>query len=112
MLLVVTIRFGIFTPTEVGAFAVVYTILVGTLVYGEMTIAKFREAVEESVVDTGVIMLIISMAAILSYVLAYGRVPASLSEAILAIHSSDVVIYAAVIGVLLFEPLWLKILNM
>ena len=101
VLLVVTIRFGIFTPTEVGAFAVVYTIFVGTLVYGEMTIANFREAVEESVVDTGVIMLIISMAAILSYVLAYGRVPASLSTAILAIHSNDVVIYAAVIGVLL-----------
>ena len=101
VLLVVTIRFGIFTPTEVGAFAVVYTIFVGTLVYGEMTIANFREAIEESVVDTGVIMLIISMAAILSYVLAYGRVPASLSTAILAIHSNDVVIYAAVIGVLL-----------
>ena len=101
VLLVVTIRFGIFTPTEVGAFAVVYTIFVGTLVYGEMTVANFREAVEESVVDTGVIMLIISMAAILSYVLAYGRVPASLSTAILAIHSNDVVIYAAVIGVLL-----------
>lgn len=101
VLLVVTIRFGIFTPTEVGAFAVVYTIFVGTLVYGEMTISNFREAVEESVVDTGVIMLIISMAAILSYVLAYGRVPASLSTAILAIHSNDVVIYAAVIGVLL-----------
>ncbi len=101
VLLVVTIRFGIFTPTEVGAFAVVYTLFVGTLVYGEMTIASFREAVEESVVDTGVIMLIISMAAILSYVLAYGRVPASLSAAILAIHSNDVVIYAAVIGVLL-----------
>ena len=101
VLLVVTIRFGIFTPTEVGAFAVVYTIFVGTLVYGEMTIANFREAVEESVVDTGVIMLIISMAAILSYVLAYGRVPASLSTAILAIHSNDVVIYATVIGVLL-----------
>jgi TRAP-type transport system large permease protein len=101
VLLVVTIRFGIFTPTEVGAFAAVYTIFVGTLVYREITIANLREAIEESVVDTGVIMLIISMSAILSYVLAYGRVPASLSAAILSINSNDVVIYAGVIAVLL-----------
>lgn len=102
VLLVVTIRFGIFTPTEVGAFAVVYILFVGVLIYREITFDNLRKAIQESVVDTGVIMLIISMAAILSYVLAYGRVPASLSAAILSMQSNDIVLYVTVIAVLLF----------
>lgn len=101
VLLVLTIRFGIFTPTEVGAFAVVYTLFIGFVVYRQMSLADLWEALEDSVVDTGVILLIISMAAILSYVLAYGRVPAELSQAIQAIHSNNVVVYAALIGSLL-----------
>jgi len=37
ILLIVGLRFGFFTPSEAGAFAVVYAILVGVLAYKELT---------------------------------------------------------------------------
>ncbi|MEO8411439.1 MAG: TRAP transporter large permease [Propionivibrio sp.] len=102
VLLVLTIRFGIFTPTEVGAFAVFYTLFVGMFVYREMTYAKFKHCIEEAVVDIGVIMLIIAMASIISYVLAYGRVPFALSSFLTTLPANSVVKYVAVIALLLF----------
>src|SRR5690606_8087730 len=42
--LVLTIRGGIFTPSEVGAFAVVYAVLVGFLLHRDMTLAKLKRA--------------------------------------------------------------------
>ena len=40
VLLVVTIRVGLFTPSEAGAFAVVYAIGIGMFVYRELDGAK------------------------------------------------------------------------
>lgn len=40
VILIVGIRFGIFTPSEAGAFAVVYALVVGLFIYRELTISK------------------------------------------------------------------------
>lgn len=92
VLLVMTIRFGIFTPTEAGAFAVIYAIIIGTLVYKELNWGKIKQALRQSVEDNAVILLIVSMAAILGYVLAYGQVPQDLSKLILGISEKPIII--------------------
>jgi len=61
VLLIVGIRFGIFTASESGAFAVVYAIIVGKFIYKELTWEKFRDALITTVKDNGAIMLIIAM---------------------------------------------------
>ncbi|MDR0441610.1 MAG: TRAP transporter large permease, partial [Candidatus Accumulibacter sp.] len=42
-ILIVGIRSGLFTPSEAGAFAVVYAFLVGAFIYKELTLRKFWE---------------------------------------------------------------------
>lgn len=64
IILIVGIRFGLFTPTEAGAFAVVYALLVGKFVYKELTWKGFLAALKDSFIDNGGIILIIAMSGI------------------------------------------------
>lgn len=102
VLLVVTIRFGVFTPTEAGAFAVVYTIVVGCFIYRELTLARIIDAIEHAVVDTGAILLIISMAAVLGYVFAFGRIPQDVASLVAGVSDTPAVIISLVVVFLLF----------
>jgi len=101
ILLVITIRFGIFTPTEAGAFAVVYTLVVGIFIYRELTLQKLREALDAAVLDNGVILLIISTAAILGYVFAYGRLPQDVAGLVTGVSDSPPVILFLILAFLL-----------
>lgn len=79
LILIVGIRFGIFTPSEAGAFAVVYAIVVGKFIYKELTWKKFLKALYNAIVDNGAIILIISLSGIFSYALTSGNVPQIMS---------------------------------
>lgn len=73
--LIVGIRYGLFTPSEAGAFAVAYAILIGTLVYRQLDWAKLHGALRHSLTDTGMIMLIIMFSAMIGYMITLERVP-------------------------------------
>lgn len=82
LILVVTIRFGIFTPSEAGAFAVIYAVLVGWLAYDEITLSSIKNALVESVSDIGMIMSIILFSGMIGYLFAYEQLPVDLAKAI------------------------------
>lgn len=79
------IRFGIYTPTEAGAFAGVYAIAVGMLFYKELTWKKFKNTLEFTIIDIGSIMLIISMSGIFGYGLSYEQAGDKFSSFMLGI---------------------------
>ena len=82
LIIIVGIRFGIFTPTEAGSVAVVYAFILGTLVYREMKRSELKKALIESVSATANIMLIIAAASGFSKVLTWERVPHVITEAV------------------------------
>nr|WP_281419553.1 TRAP transporter large permease [Falsiroseomonas tokyonensis] len=105
--LIVGIRYGIFTPSEAGAFAVAYAIVIGALVYRELTFAKVVTALRHSLTDTGMIMLIIMFSAMIGYMITLERVPQD-ATAFLAGLSSDpqvlmllLVVFLAFLGMFL-----------
>jgi tripartite ATP-independent transporter DctM subunit len=77
--LVLAIRGGVFTPSEVGAFAVVYALAVGFLAHREMTLAKVWKAFGQASSDVGLIMLIILMSGMIGFATIYLQVPQSLA---------------------------------
>ncbi|MCH3918454.1 MAG: TRAP transporter large permease [Spirochaetia bacterium] len=85
IILVVGIRFGFFTPSEAGAFAVVYSIIIGIFVYKELTWEKFKTALFNGIIDDGAIIIIIAFSGIFSYALTYGNVPKIMSHFLLGI---------------------------
>jgi C4-dicarboxylate transporter DctM subunit len=61
---------GAVTPTEASVLAVLYALLVGTLVYRELNLASIAQALGEAALTTGVVMFIVAGASLLSWILA------------------------------------------
>ncbi|MGB3167601.1 MAG: TRAP transporter large permease [Alteraurantiacibacter sp.] len=70
---------GIFTATESSAIAVIYTIIVGTLVYRNLGWTGTWEAAQKSVRTAAMVMFIIAAATAFGFALALLEVPAALA---------------------------------
>jgi tripartite ATP-independent transporter DctM subunit len=88
IMLLLGLRFGIFTPSEIGAFAVVYAILIGVLAYRKLKRASFQEALEGSLLDVGAVMFLIAMSGIFGYGIVFERIPEAISGTLLGITDS------------------------
>lgn len=84
------VRLGIFTATEAGAVAVVYSIVLG-LIYRELNWATIKNGLKETILSTGGIMLIIGAASALSWILTKERIPQMLTEAMLEVSANKYV---------------------
>lgn len=91
---------GVFTPTEAGAVAVGYTLLIGVFVYGEMDRASFVEASYSAVTMSGVTLFIIGAARPITYVMAIKSVPAAVGSFLFAVTQSPVVLILLIVGIL------------
>ncbi|MGQ3353499.1 MAG: TRAP transporter large permease [Phreatobacter sp.] len=83
--LLLGLRWGVFTPSEVGAFAVVYAVGVGIFAHRALTRAGFLEGLEMSLRDVGSVMFLLSLAAIFSYGIVYEQVPDTISRWVLGV---------------------------
>ncbi|AEV15163.1 MAG: TRAP transporter large permease subunit [Thermus sp.] len=100
-LLLASLRFGVFVPSEVGAAAVVYALFVG-LVYRELSLERLGRALSHSVRDVGMVALLISMAAVLGYGMKWEMVPQQVSGFLLeAIQNPQVALLLILITLLL-----------
>jgi len=73
---------GVFTPTESSAIAVIYTVLVGALVYRSLGWTEFRGAALQSVKTAAMVLLIIAAATGFGFALAVLEVPAAMASMI------------------------------
>jgi TRAP-type transport system large permease protein len=86
--LLIGLRLGVFTPSEVGAFAVVYAVVIGVAIYRQLRRASLMEALEGSLADVGAVMFLIALSAIFSYGIVFERIPEVISGAMLGITDS------------------------
>jgi TRAP-type C4-dicarboxylate transport system permease large subunit len=70
---------GVFTPSEIGAFAVIYAIVIGLFAHRMLTLAGFREAVESTLVDIGAVMFLLTLSPIFGYGIISERIPEIIS---------------------------------
>ena len=79
------ILFGVFTPTEAAAVAVVYSLIVPPIFYGEPSLRELPRIFADSARLSGVIGLIIGFVGAFGWVLTYSKFPFKVAEAITAI---------------------------
>ncbi|MCX7962112.1 MAG: TRAP transporter large permease [Burkholderiales bacterium] len=102
VLLLVGLRFGVFTPSEIGAFAVVYALGVGFFAYRVLRRATLKEALEGSLVDVGAVMWLLALAAVFGYGIVFERVPEAIAQWVVGVtDSAHVVLILIVLVVLL-----------
>lgn len=99
IILIGGLRFGVFTPSEIGSFAVIYAFLVGVLAYRELKGKAIREALEGSVTDVGAVMFLIALSGIFGYGIVWERVPETISESMLGLTSN---VYVVMMLIILF----------
>ncbi len=102
VILIVGLRFGMFTPSEAGAFACVYAIVIGTIVYRQFSWKKMIQTLESTVVDMGMIMLLIALSATFSYGIIWDQIPQKLAEFMLGISDTPWVVMMIIVAFLLF----------
>ncbi|TYR33201.1 TRAP transporter large permease [Mesorhizobium microcysteis] len=108
VLLVFAIRGGVLTPSEVGAGAVIYAVVIGTLAHRELTPDRTLNAFREAISDIGMIMLIILMSGIVGFAITFLQVPQQLSGLLLGTISEPHLVVIAVLAFLFVIGLFLE----
>ncbi|SFU81224.1 TRAP transporter large permease [Halomonas korlensis] len=103
-----SILLGIVTPTEAAAFAVAYALFVGMVIFRKIHLRDLPSIFTRTMVDTAVIMIIISAVAAANWLLTFNRVPNMLTDLTLAYIASEWTFLLAVIVLFLVAGLFLE----
>lgn len=82
------LRIGMFTPSEAGAVAVLYCIIVGKFIYKELGKEHFLPVLKETIFGTSGVVLIIVSASVFGYYLNWERIPQAMASGLLTITQS------------------------
>ncbi len=102
------LRFGFFTPTEAGAMAVVYAVIVGAFIHRELKPKHIPMIMLESVLSTSTIMLIILSASAFGYYLAWERLPQTISQILINITENKYLFFLIINVFLLMVGMFLE----
>lgn len=80
VLIVVFLRFGIATPTEVSVVSTLYAGLVSLLLYRDLTVTRLKAALLEAGLSTGVVLLVIMASSAMGWIITFEQLPAAFTE--------------------------------
>jgi tripartite ATP-independent transporter DctM subunit len=75
ILIIVFLRFGIATPTEVAVLSTLFAGLVSLVIYRDMTIRRLHHAILEAGLATGVVLMVIMASAAIGWLLTFDQMP-------------------------------------
>lgn len=106
--IILGIRFGIFTPTEAGAMAVLFCIVIGVFLYKELKWKHAPIILKNTILGTSSVMLIIIAASVFGQYMSWERIPYQLTKSILAISDSPWIILIVINLLLLILGMFLE----
>ncbi|KJS20622.1 MAG: hypothetical protein VR78_01150 [Hoeflea sp. BRH_c9] len=83
---------GFFTPTEAAATACLYAFLIGFFVYGELKLVDLPRIILDSARMTGSALIIVGIAAPLSWILIKEQVPNTVADMMMQVSDNPIVI--------------------
>jgi tripartite ATP-independent transporter DctM subunit len=92
---------GIFTPTEAGAIAVLYSFILSVAVYKEVKWSDIPGLLVEASLISSMVMLLIATSMAFSWVLAYERIPEAITTALLSMGGGKIATLLAINLILL-----------
>lgn len=109
VMILVLLRFGIATPTEVSVLATLYALGMGAFVYRDMTLERFKEAVVSAGVATGVVMLVIMGSAAVGWLATYAQIPQNFAAWCVATLKEPWLIILAMNGIMLVVGMFIDL---
>lgn len=98
--IIMGLRYGVFTPTEAGAVAVVFCTFVGFVVYKELKWRHFPLIIRDTLYATSAVVLLLVSASVFSYYMSWERLPQQITEFLMD-FSNNVYVMLMMINVLL-----------
>lgn len=92
---------GIFTPTEAAVIAVIYSLIVGFLIYRELEVRNLPRIFAKAAISTSVVMLLIATASLFGWILSAGQVPQTVAAFLVTLTASKSVLYALILTFLI-----------
>jgi tripartite ATP-independent transporter DctM subunit len=108
VIILVGIIGGIVTPTEAAIIAVMYALVVGTLVYKELTLAKIPKILKDSTITTASIMVLVGCAKIFAYIMSKEKIPQMVADGMLSFSHNRIVILLLINILLLFVGMFME----
>jgi len=116
---------GIFTATEAGSIAVIYSLFLSVVIYKEVKLRQLPDILLKAGGITAIVMLLIATSSAMSWILSYENVPQTISNILLTISDNPLIILLIinlaliVVGafmdmtpaVLIFTPIFLPVVE-
>jgi tripartite ATP-independent transporter DctM subunit len=104
--------FGVFTPSEAGAFAVVYALILSMVIYRTLSFSALRTALVDATILTGEVLLVVGFSVALGWALSEARVPVGLADLLQTVFPFEstipqvlVLLLLALIAGMILDPL-------
>jgi tripartite ATP-independent transporter DctM subunit len=78
VIVVVGLKFGVFTPTEAAVVAAVYALFISTVVYGELKLSQLYGLFQAAAQTTAVIMFLVAAAMVSAWMITVANLPSEL----------------------------------
>ncbi len=101
VIIIVGLRFGIFTPTEAGVVAAVYAIFVAACIYRELSMRQLYEVFLTSAKMTAMVMFLVAGALVSGWMITIAGLPAQVSEIISPFSGSPTLLMLVIIGLVI-----------
>lgn len=101
---------GLFSPTESGAVASVYAIILGLFIYRTITGRDLLKVVRESVEFTGILMLIMAFSAVYGWLMVNVKIPQMVAAELTKISSDPLVLLFLINGFFLLVGCFMSVL--
>ncbi|MGE4463928.1 TRAP transporter large permease [Sphaerochaeta sp.] len=106
--IILGLRVGMFTPSEAGAVAVFYCIIVGKFIYKELGKQHIIPVLKETVFGTAGVVLIIVSASVFGYYLNWERIPQAMTSLLLDITQNKYLMLMIINVLFLFMGMFLE----
>ena len=84
--IIMGMRFGLFTPTEAGGIAVLFSFLVGFIVYKGLKLSDIPLILKDTIYGTGAIMILIASAKVFGIYLNLEQIPQEITNFLVSLN--------------------------
>ena len=102
---------GVFTVTEAAVVAVFYSILVGCVVYRQLSLRRLFDALIYATRITGVVLLILGASGVFGRLLAILQVPQTVGAGLLSLTTEPTILLILIMMMLIFVGMWMETLT-
>ena len=96
VIIIVGLRFGVFTPTEAAAIAVFYALFVGVVIYRELKCSAITDVLVSSARTTSIVMFLAATAMISSWLIAVANIPVFLADTLAPLMDNKILLMFAI----------------